>query len=151
MILYVAGTRHCFVLKSVETGTRAYTALSSAGTRGLFQEVKQLRHEADYSPHLVLRLRMYVAIPPLFHMLALHAEGQLHFYICILIEKTAVTVERIGQLSFFLIFFFIKHVLSRKKILYKNNFMTWDSVHIQGQLSVTLLEMALKAEANFMI
>ena len=71
----------------------AYTALSSAGTRDLFQEVKQLRHEADYSPHLVLRLRMHGAIPPLFHMLVLHADGQLHFYICILIEKIAVTVE----------------------------------------------------------
>ena len=51
----------------------------------------------------------------------------------------------------FLIFFFIKHVLSRKEILYKNNFMTWDSVHLQGHLSVTLLEMVLKVEANFMI
>jgi len=89
----MAGARHCFVLKSVETGTMAYTALSSAGTRDLFQEVKQLRHEADYSPHLVLRLRMHGAIPPLFHMLVLHADGQLHFYICILIEKIAVTVE----------------------------------------------------------
>jgi len=65
-------------------------------------------------------------------------------------EKIAVTVERIGQLSFFN-FFFIKHVLSRKEILYKNNFMTWDSVHLQGHLSVTLLEMVLKVEANFMI
>jgi len=43
------------------------------------------------------------------------------------------------------------HVLSRKEILYKNNFITWDSVHLQGQLSVTFLEMVLKAEANFMI
>jgi len=92
----MAGTRHCFILKSVETGTRAYTALSSAGNRDLFQEVKQLRHEADYSLDLVLRLRMGGAVPPLFHMLAFHAEGQLHFYICILIEKIAVTVERIG-------------------------------------------------------
>jgi hypothetical protein len=48
-------------------------------------------------------------------------------------------------------FFFIKHVLSRKEILYKNNFVTWDSVHLQGNLSVTFLEMVLKAEANFMI
>jgi hypothetical protein len=88
----MAGARHCFILRSVETGTRASTALFSAGTRDLFQGVKQLRHEADYSPHLVLRLRMGGAVPPLFHMLALHAEG-LHFYICILIEKIAVTVE----------------------------------------------------------
>jgi hypothetical protein len=43
------------------------------------------------------------------------------------------------------------HVLSRKEILYKNNFITWDSVHLQGQLSVTFLEMVLKAEASFMI
>jgi len=79
----MTGTRHCFVLRSVETGARVYIALSSAGTRDLFQEVTQLRHEADYSPRLVLRLRMGGAVPPLFHMLALHAEGQLHFYICI--------------------------------------------------------------------
>jgi hypothetical protein len=79
--------------KNVETGTRAYTALSSAGTRDLFQEVKQLRHEADYSPHLVLRLRMDGAVPPPFHMLALYAKEQLQFYICVLIEKVAVTVE----------------------------------------------------------
>lgn len=27
----------------------------------------------------------------------------------------------------------------------------WDSDHLQGQLSVTFLDMVLKAEANFMI
>ena len=46
----MAVARHCFVLISVEAGTRAYTDLSSAGTRDLFQEVKHLRHEADYTP-----------------------------------------------------------------------------------------------------
>jgi hypothetical protein len=83
----MAGGRHFFILKSAQTGARVYTALSSIGTRDLSQGVKQLRAEANCSPHLVLRLRMGGAIPLLFHMLLFHAEGQLHFYMYIPTEK----------------------------------------------------------------
>jgi len=42
------------------------------GTGGCYPEDKVGGHVADQSPHLVLRLRMYGAIPPLPNMYSWH-------------------------------------------------------------------------------
>jgi len=69
------GKRLLSLLHSSNSGFRAY---SVSHFKGYWRfAIKQIRHEANRSPHLVARLRMSAATLSTHHMPLWHAQGQL--------------------------------------------------------------------------
>ena len=71
---YHGSTGEFSPLKSVQTISEAHPISYSVGYQGLFPpEIKQLKH-------LVLKLKMSGATPPLPHLLSWHTQTTLHMF-----------------------------------------------------------------------
>jgi hypothetical protein len=66
-----------FLLHSFQIGSGAQPFFWSLDIGDFSIWVKEPGHEADHNPHVMPRLRMNGALPPLLHVYSLHARGHL--------------------------------------------------------------------------
>ena len=74
---FPAGTRSFSLPRRVQTGPEAHIASCLGGIGDFFLNEKRPGRGADHSRHLMLRLGMSEAIPPLLHILQLLAWEKL--------------------------------------------------------------------------